>query len=656
MQNVLHSQTKLSKSQNRELLKMYKLFKSNENPIHNLTTGIVIPEYIYFILSLGLKFCLLTQYNTKLFKAHFEEGLRKLGWILYFKEKGNENILSNFDKFLINIKKKDNFRNKPFCPNQNSIFPELDVTSKFLKILNKKYKKSCLLPNDVLKSFQNFINSNNLIIKNADKNAGICLMHKLDYDQEIFKQLEDLSIYVPTTSSHFHYKMQTFEDKVRCSKIIFNNDNKLRTLLPKNFKPTSFYVLPKIHKFFEKFPPGRPISNTSNTFNRNISALVDYILKPIMSFIPNLLIDTNHFLLLLNNLKLNDNEKYVLITYDVNSMYTALKLSNCKKFCLLAFKEFKSKLELPFPLSEQQLGELLNFCLDYNYLQYDNNYFIQIQGIQMGNAASVCIANITAYYELKDMFKNKPEIQFNVRFVDDGFLIVKCTNIDNILTWCEQTFQHNYLKFTITSNNYQLNFLDVLIKLSDKQLSTTLYAKPMAKNTFLHYCSNHPKQLLNSLPYSQFLRIKKICSDENDVLLLYSELSKKFLAKGYPLFVINAALEKIECISRKDILKPKTKLLLNSLMEHNPCILYDYQICTLAINNLETHKKTFIVMPFYKNMFNFKHNLISYIKNLTKGSNNPNYHNILKEMNIVISFKKVNSLEKYCKIKTNDLR
>lgn len=38
----------------------------------------------------------------------------------------------------------------------------------------------------------------------------------------------------------------------------------------------------------------------------------------------------------------------------------------------------------------------------------------------MGNAASVTIANIAAYYKLKKLFQDKPETVFKVRFVDDG--------------------------------------------------------------------------------------------------------------------------------------------------------------------------------------------------------------------------------------------
>lgn len=50
----------------------------------------------------------------------------------------------------------------------------------------------------------------------------------------------------------------------------------------------------------------------------------------------------------------------------------------------------------------------------------------------MGNAASVTVANITAHCELSPIFSNHDEIMFHVRFVDDGFMAIDCTDIIDI--------------------------------------------------------------------------------------------------------------------------------------------------------------------------------------------------------------------------------
>lgn len=100
----------------------------------------------------------------------------------------------------------------------------------------------------------------------------------------------------------------------------------------------------------------------------------------------------------------------------------ALNYHIAKKYCIEAYTKCKLNDETVPSHSEKQLAQLLNLCLDYSYVTYKNEYFIQRNGIQMGNPASVTIANITAYYEIKDMLGKLPEIVFNARFVDDGFL------------------------------------------------------------------------------------------------------------------------------------------------------------------------------------------------------------------------------------------
>lgn len=428
MQKILQCKEQLTKQQNSKLLKMFISFKKQNLSVHNLT-NIKIPGYISFILSFGLNFCLLKPFSFERLKNDFNEILRKISWVTLFKQRNEESVLSDFDRLLINIKKYI-YPLKMSCHIQNDIFPDLNITQKFMYLINRKYKKENFIPPEVLVRFQDFFIQNNLIVKNADKNAGICIMHKTDYDNEILRQLHDENIYQPSTKSHFHQHMEEFTDRLKCMKIQFSDKNstKLTNLINFNYRPANFYILPKIHKDYEIFPVGRPISSTCNTINKYLCQLVDYILKPVMTFIPNLVIDTSHLLLLLDNLNLRPDRKYVLITYDISSMYTSLKLKNCKMFCIRAYEMYKKYLSLPYNFTSKQFKELLDLCLDYNHLEFNNFYYKQVQGIQMGNSASVTIANITAFYELHSMFKNHLEIVFNARFVDDGLLIVRYIN------------------------------------------------------------------------------------------------------------------------------------------------------------------------------------------------------------------------------------
>ena len=64
----------------------------------------------------------------------------------------------------------------------------------------------------------------------------------------------------------------------------------------------------------------------------------------------------------------------------------------------------------------------------------------------------------------------------------------------------------------------QINFLDVLVTKSDsgEKLFSSLYTKPTDTHQYLHATSSHPTAHKNSMAYGQAIRLKGICSDEND--------------------------------------------------------------------------------------------------------------------------------------------
>ena len=51
-----------------------------------------------------------------------------------------------------------------------------------------------------------------------------------------------------------------------------------------------------------------------------------------------------------------------------------------------------------------------------------------------------------------------------------------------------------------------------------EKLQTTLVTKPTDAHSYLQSQSTHPKHLKDSLPYSQSLRLKRICSLPEDIM------------------------------------------------------------------------------------------------------------------------------------------
>ena len=66
-----------------------------------------------------------------------------------------------------------------------------------------------------------------------------------------------------------------------------------------------------------------------------------------------------------------------------------------------------------------------------------------------------------------------------------------------------------------TSQN-SVNFLDINVSLKDGAIFTDLHIKPTDGHQFLHYKSSHPNHIKNSIPFSQALKISRLCSSQKD--------------------------------------------------------------------------------------------------------------------------------------------
>lgn len=80
----------------------------------------------------------------------------------------------------------------------------------------------------------------------------------------------------------------------------------------------------------------------------------------------------------------------------------------------------------------------------------------------------------------------------------------------------------------------KMTFLDVTIfKNPDGHLSSVLYRKETSGSTILHASSFHLAPLVKSIPYTQYLRVCRNCSDENMFIAEAKKLQVRLLQQGY---------------------------------------------------------------------------------------------------------------------------
>jgi hypothetical protein len=90
-------------------------------------------------------------------------------------------------------------------------------------------------------------------------------------------------------------------------------------------------------------------------------------------------------------------------------------------------------------------------------------------------------------------------------------------------------------------SKFEIPFLDTLVKKHGSKLITDLYSKPTDSFDYLLYDSSHPQTCKDSIPYSQFLRVRRICSRLSDYERHVIEMSRHFLRRLYPIELLEEA-------------------------------------------------------------------------------------------------------------------
>ena len=160
------------------------------------------------------------------------------------------------------------------------------------------------------------------------------------------------------------------------------------------------------------------------------------------------------------------------------------------------------------------------------------------------------------YFEDKFVYSYRLQPFIGKRFIDDIFFVWTYgqQELDNFVHHLNNC--HDTIKFTLETSLSRINFLDITITHeSDLSVSTNLYCKPTDS---LLFSSEHPRHLLNGIPYSQFVRIKRLCSKDSDFRLNALMLTKHFIRRGYPKHLVLKALERTELLKRETLLNKET--------------------------------------------------------------------------------------------------
>ena len=516
------------------------------------------------ILEKGLKFCPtpgepdISEQHNDLEKFH----LRLKRYLHFYKAPADNSMDDDTIITPSSLDPRDPFEHQKF-KNPSSWVPPLVsnlehfITKNHLDLSDTKIPKNKFnnISKDERTAIKNLSTDKSIVIKQADKGGAVVVMNRNDYIKEGKRQLSDNKFYIQTENdlTEDHYK--SIETKVNDMHIKGEIDISCYDYLThKPVRTAQFYMLPKIHKNKE-IPPGRPIVSGNGCPTERISQFVDYFLQPGVKKIRSYIQDTTHFLRILQELDTLPANTY-LVTMDVSSLYTNIPNIEGIEACNILLNRERPLAKHP---TNSSLIDLLTQVLTMNNFDFDEQHYLQIGGTAMGTRVAPCYANtFMGWYEDTHVYQYHTLPRLWKRYIDDIFVIWTHSHqqLEEFIGHLNQCMPS--IKFETESSQEKVNFLDVTVTLCPGgHITTDLYTKPTDSHNYLDYQSAHPKHCRVGIPFSQFLRLKRICSETDTFTERCREMSKHFIRANYPPNVIKEAFNKVYPIARRELLLPK---------------------------------------------------------------------------------------------------
>ena len=329
--------------------------------------------------------------------------------------------------------------------------------------------------------------------------------------------------------------------------------------------PGNNYINLKAHKPHKNYP-GRLISASCNGYTNNLASLTVHELRKVN--LPYNLKDTNNFLQKIDNVNRSGifssiNDNIYMVSFDIEAMFPSIT----KEHGLQACKQHLDMHKNPI-FSTECIIDAIEITLDHNITSFNGKYFRQIKGTAMGakNAcdyADISMKELDRYIHEEDIESKhgiRKPIMFE-RFRDDIFAIFPD---DDSIKKCYALLNSFYdnISFTMSTISTEgIEFLDTFISYDiDKHtLHTKPFSKPCDSHCYLTPLSCHPTHILRNIPYNIAHRIYKISSNQDIYLESKNEYSKYLLDRGYSEEIITASFEKVEKLSRNDLIQPSRR-------------------------------------------------------------------------------------------------
>eukprot|EP00061_Rhincodon_typus_P016959 g45440.t1 len=223
--------------------------------------------------------------------------------------------------------------------------------------------------------------------------------------------------------------------------------------------------------------------------------------------------------------------QHLIFTMDVQSLYACIP----HKDGMEALRFFLSHRPNQTP-STDTLIRLAELVFTLNNFSFDSSHFLQTKGGTTGTCMGPSYACLFVLFVEQFLFHNYTGTipHLFLHYIDDCINAASCSQkeLEQFNNFANNF--HSALKFTWTISDTSLPFLDLSVSISGNRLITDIYFKPTDSHNYLKYTSSQPTSCKNAIPYSQFLHLRCICSQDEAFYSRTSQISSYFRDRGFP--------------------------------------------------------------------------------------------------------------------------
>ena len=382
-----------------------------------------------------------------------------------------------------------------------------------------------------------------IIVKPSDKNLGLCILDKADYEALLLKELNDIE--------QFKLVLDPAEQVIRALVTRFKGILSLwRRDLPAHVfryfehwaKQAHLfphpYVLPKLHKLpevtREQLPnlKGRLIvpSHSWVTYAASVW-LADVLHEACKNRYDHVLPDSRTLIRKLEGVQVSCDA--FLVTFDVVAMYPSIDNEEA----------IEAACEVVKPALRGVVYDLLHFVMDNSFCIRGEKVHQQIHGTAMGTPCAVDYANIYVARCIEDVmrreFPNFPQHYF--RLIDDGFFVWEGP-ADALHAFLQR--MHSLLpniNLTWSISDVRVAFLDLWVSkdmgsavdgLVPIKFST--FQKAHNKYMYVPFSSHHRPSVFRALIRGELIRYAVTNSNVADYEAVAQLFEQRVLKRGYP--------------------------------------------------------------------------------------------------------------------------